>query len=366
MVRNIFILSTLCCFLIFLQSCVHGSLEECPPMVNYAVAFKYTHNAWNNDRFRDDAKKVDLYVFDKDELFYTKKTGLRTKDPFEPNFTIPLDLPMGTYHILAWCNVLDVQPFNIFPLEFNKGVTTINQARLSLQREAGNLSHQDMDKLLFGDSLHVEIPLYVNRVDTIPLINDTKHIRIVIHWDHTGELRATQQVVNYNDVEVRLAASNAEYNFSNNFTGVNNVVYTPYQYAYDTLYLAQNEREFEQRIYCYDKPVNYTITNACVYDFAILRMMENNPITITIGRNKKVPSASVVLFKEDIVAPVVNYFHVTRGITLPNATQSEFDKYDNYRIDFYFTYDEIAGEYVTGNFKIDNWHWVNQPEIPMN
>jgi len=366
MVRNIFFLSTLCCFLIFLQSCVHGSLDDCPPMVNYAVAFKYTHHALNNDRFYDDVKKVDLYVFDENERFYTKIPRLSSKEPFEPNFTIPLELPMGHYHILAWCNVLNEQPFNVTPgeTEFVKGQTSITQARLSLQREAGNLSHQEMEKLLFGDSLNVEIPLYVSRIDTIPLRNDTKNVRVVIHWDHSGELRRTQQVINYDEVAVRLEASNAEYNFSNLLTGVNNVVYTPFYQDYDRSYLDNHTRTFEQCVNFFDEALIREVTNSCTYDFTILRMMQNSPITISIERNKKVQNAPVVLYKDDIIKSYVRLFG-SRGITLPGTCQDEFDRYDNYRIDFYFTYDEIAGEYVTGNFSIKGWHLVDQPDIPM-
>ena len=50
-----FLLPILCLF--FLQGCVHGDLEDCPPMVRYAVAFKYTDHTENGDRFYDDVKK---------------------------------------------------------------------------------------------------------------------------------------------------------------------------------------------------------------------------------------------------------------------------------------------------------------------
>ena len=360
MVRNKFFLSTLCCTLIFMQSCIHGDLDDCPPMVSYAVAFTYTLNGWDNDRFYDDVKKINLYVFDKDNLVYTTATELR---PFETNFTIPLALPMGNYHILAWGNILDNQPFTIFPTEFVKGQTKKSDAQLTLQREAGNLSHQEMEKLFFGD-IDVDIPLYASRVDTIPLINDTKNVRVVIHWDHSGEMRTTQEIINYDEVYVHIDASNAVYNFDNLFTGLNNVVYEPYDFGYDRTYLDRSLRDFEQNTFYYTYDDFDELSNSCVYDFTILRMMTNSPIILTVERHKKVLEAPVVVAQIDIIQDFNNLFE-SRGVTISNR-QTEYDKFDNYRIDLYLTYDEISGEYVTGNFHIEDWHLVDQPTIPMN
>ena len=362
MVRNKFLLSALCCFVIFMQSCVHGDLDDCPPMVNYAVAFRYTHNAWDYDRINDDVKKINLYVFDNNNLVYT--TAIK-RSPDETNFTIPLDnLPMGNYHILAWGNYLEdqtVAPFVITPSEFVKSQTTLSQARLTLQREAGNLSHQDMEKLLFGD-MDVEIPLYVSRTDTVPLINDTKKIRVVIHWDHSGELRATQTVIDYDDVKLHLDASNAVYNFNNLFAGTNNVVYEPFDYEYERSYLDRNVREFEQTIYHQPRESPEELSNSCVYDFTILRMMTNSPVMLKVERIKPPLTAPVILAEIDIIQEFIGLFD-SRGVTVPNR-QSEFDKFDNYRLDLYYTYDDLIGEYVTGNFSIEDWHWVDQPVTP--
>ena len=357
MVRNKFFITALCCVIISMQSCVHGGLDDCPPMVNYAVAFKYTHHAWNNDRFYDDVKKIQLFVFDKNNLVYTYVTDVGPHEPSE-NFNIPLDLPMGNYHILAWGNTLDAQPFTITPSNFVKGQTTLNEARLTLLRDTINHSHQEMEKLLFGD-IDIEIPLYANRIDTIPLINDTKKMRVVIHWDHSGELRATQPIIDYDEVKLHLDASNAAYDFHNLFTGINNVVYDPYAFEYDRTYLDRSIREFEQTAYHWSYAMENEPSESCIYDFTILRMMQNSPIILTVERHKKALTAPVIVAQIDIIQDFLDLFD-SRGVALTNR-QSEFDKFDNYRLDLYMTYDEIAGEYVTGDFHIDEWHVTNVP-----
>ena len=367
MVRNKIFLAALCCFLIFTQSCIHGDLDDCPPMVNYAVAFKYTHNAWETDRVYDDVKKINLYVFDEDNLVYTTATKL---SPNETHFTISLDLPMGNYHILAWGNVFEdptISPFTISPSIFDKGITKLSDASLSLQRDANNHSHQEMEKLLFGD-IDIEIPLYVSRTDTIPLVNDTKNVRVVIHWDHSGELRTTQDIIDYEEVFVHIDASNAVYNFDNLFTGINNVVYDPFDFGYDRSYLDRVDRslrDFEQNSYYYTYE-DFDESEVCTYDFTILRMMTNSPVMLKVERHKTGLGAdSVYVVAEiDIVQDFSKVFE-SRGVTLPNR-QAEFDKFDNYRLDLYLTFDELAGEYVTGGFKIEDWHVINQPTTPKN
>ena len=375
MVRYSLLLAILCS-MIGMQSCIHGELDDCPPMVNYAVAFEYTNHAWDNDRFYDDVKKINLFVFDeknKKLVYTTDVEKLATQEPFPPNFTIPLNLPMGNYHILAWGNVLkDKDNKDNFlitptPLEFVKGETTLDEARLTLQRKAGNLSNKDFEKLFFGELDTVSIPLYVSRVDTMPLMNDTKKVRVVIHWDHTGESRATEEIINYDDVHVRLEASNAEYNFRNNLTagaGVKNVIYTPYDSCYNNSVLDTDARAFEDVVYYYPHEGDFkTTSNTCVYDFTILRMMTNSPISLVIERSKKAVPQPVNLLSEPInIIYDFAELYKTKGMIEPKDHQLHFNRFDNYRIDIYFTYDQIAGEYVTGSMNLLDWHDVYHPE----
>ena len=357
MVRFKFLLLSMLCLLVVAQSCVHGDLDDCPPMVRYAVAFDYTNHTGNNDRFYDDVKKINLYVFDEGGLIYTTVTEL---SPYETNFNIPLDLPMGNYDIIAWGNVLDEGDFD-FPRAITKG-TSFDETRLFLQREADNFSNEELDKLFFGVLNNVEIPLYVSRIDTMSLLNNTNKVRIVLHWDHTGELKATEEIVNYDEVSVRLSASNAEYNFENNFVSENNVVYTPWAY-YLTDSILKADKNRWLTMYYYSNSVA-EVTNSCVYDFSILRMFLNSPINLTIERKKPaVPDPYNLLDEQiDVVQTFTTYFD-SRSIVV---SQNEFDKNEYYRIDIYLTYDELMNTYVSGTIKVEPWKWTNQDVVPMN
>jgi hypothetical protein len=329
-------------------------------MVRYAVAFQYTNHTKSSDRFYDDVKKINLYVFDENNLIYTTTTEL---SPYETNFNIPLDLPMGNYHIIAWGNVLDSQPFSVTPDEFVKGQTTLAEARLTLQREAGNLSQKELEKLFYGE-IDAEIPLYVSRIDTMPLINNTNRVRVVLHWDHSGELKETDETINYDEVQVRLSASNAVYGFGNNLTGTNNAVYMPWASYYTDDILNEDDDDW-LTMYYYSDAVS-EVTNSCVYDFSILRMVVGSPIYLTVERKKPViPEPNNLLSEQiDVIQTFIACFN-DQGVPAAQR-QNMFDKHEYYRIDLYFTYDLLMNTYVSGSLQVRPWTMVEQPEVPMN
>jgi hypothetical protein len=257
--------------------------------------------------------------------------------------------------------VLDDQPFLITPDEFVKGVTTLAEARLILQREAGNLSQKELEKLFYGE-IEAEIPLYVDRIDTMSLTNDTKRVRVVLHWDHSGELQETEETIDYDEVQIAINGSNAVYNFRNSFVGTDNVTYKPYYFDYTgDILTAGPERPDELNVYYYSAAFGKE-SNICVYDFTILRMMVDIPVTLSIGRKKKILLDIQNLETVNIFGSFMHYFD-EHGADV-STRQNLFDKHEYYRIDFYFNYDKLAGTYVTGGINIVDWKVITQPENP--
>jgi hypothetical protein len=341
-------------------------------MVRYAVAFKFTHHTEDRDRFYDDVKKINLYVFDKNNLVYTTTTEL---SPYEEKFNIPLDLPMGNYHIIVWGNALDGQPFRITPTNFVKGVTTLAEARLTLQRKANNLSDTEFEKLFWGE-VKAEIPLYVSRIDTIPLINDTKNVRVVIYWDHTGREQSQTEIFNYEDITVNFTGSNAEYTFDNLPTANNKVVYAPHHTDKGDILINDNPKDWLQIHYYPDEMK--TLSDSTVYDFNTLRSVLANKLTLTVLQHTKIgyfenlfgtigtPQRHDLLYGVDIVGNVSGLvgfsklFRNQMGLTSVQTMQSAFDRYDKYRINVYLKYDKIANTYFSiAEVRIQDWHIFN-------
>lgn len=375
MVRNKWLLLLVFCTVALTQSCVHGDLDDCPPMVNYAVAFKFTHHTYNGDRVHDDLKRIDLFVFDEDNLVYTTTTK---RGPNDSNFLIPLDLPMGKYHILAWGNVLENGDVTITPEKFQKGVTKLQDARLTLQRSVNGLCEADLEKIFYGDTI-VEIPLYVSRTDTIPLINNTNNIRVVLHWDHTGApLQPSGQYYNYNDVFVCLRGSNAVYNFYDKPV-TNFVQYDPYAIDRTGQTLRTDTREHTVRFYYFPEVEQVNTTDSCVYDFKVLRLFPDNQneLRLHVLQASSVDFANLLApvgspsrkddsFGKDIIGSNTgndgfsNYFRdiVRIPANLP-AMQSAFDRYENYRIDICLKYSKLDNTYFTLlEVKLQDWHKV--------
>lgn len=352
-----FLLPILCLF--FLQGCVHGDLEDCPPMVRYAVAFKYTDHTENGDRFYDDVKKINLYVFDENNLVYTTTTEL---SPYDDNFNIPLDLPMGNYTIVAWGNVLDNEPFLITPNSFVAGETTLNEARLTLQNTANGLNNTQLEKLFFGE-IKAEIPLYYSRIDTLSLINDTKRIRVAIHWDFSKV--NLEDRVDMEFVKVHLDGVNAKYKFDNNIVSTS-VTYEPY--AVLTSDSVDKNKEWKN-IYFYSTEFDKN-QKSVYYDFTVLRLLKDVPsslkdIPLSLFVNYEIPMSDGSFLVYNILPELginiagrsegFQYLFASEGIP-SNEWQNIFNKYDYYRIDLYVVQsDKYKNTFITGGIQINDW-----------
>jgi hypothetical protein len=341
-----FLLPILC---LFLQGCVHGDLEDCPPMVRYAVAFKYTNHTENRDRFYDDVKKINLYVFDEKNLIYTTTTT--TGFPYDDNFNIPLDhLPMGRYTIIAWGNVLDNEPFSITPDSFVTGKTTLSEARLMLQNTADELNNTQLEKLFFGE-IKAEIPLYYSRIDTISLTNDTKRIRVAIHWDFSKV--DLEDRVKLDSVKVRLDGVNAKYKFDNNIVSTS-VTYEPYVVLNSD---SIDKNKDWKNIYFYSTAFDKN-QKSVYYDFAVLRLLKDIPLSLFV--NYETPIEIYNILPESGINIISSsegfqYLFASEGIA-SSQWQDTFDKYDYYRIDLYVVQvDKYKNTFVTGGIHINDW-----------
>jgi hypothetical protein len=346
-------------------------------MVMYAVAFTYTNHAdnydhyyddisrYNIDHFYDDVKKINLYVFDSNNLVYKTETAI---SPYEKNFNIPLELPMGNYHILAWCNVLDSEPFDITPHTFDIGKTTLNQARLTLLKTFNELNNSKLEKLFFGD-IDVQIPLYTNpsRIDTIPLINNTKHVRVVLHWDHSGV--SEQERINHSHVVVRLTGSDARYKFDDSNESLN-VTYAPFHQDLRLLRSYPDTVEYISISYVPDDARINDFTSVSEYEFKVLRLFVDLPLTLSVDLHVPVGNDTIkhAIAVRDIISRTSGFENRFMNIDHIADTrwQNIFDRHDNYKVDVYIIqvhYDT----FVTGNIKLNDWWKINntEPGLPI-
>ena len=358
MVRHKLLLLPILCLMFITQSCIHGDMDYCPPMVQYAVTFKYTYHTATEDRFYDDVRKINLYVFENNKLIYTTVVPV---DPYDDNFNIPLNLPMGNYKIIAWGNVLDSEPFSITPtLTVNR--TTFDEARLILQKTAGELNDTELEKLFYGE-LDAVIPLYVSRIDTIPLMNNTERVRVVLHWDHTG--LTDEEIIDYSNVVVRINGTNAVYKFDNNRESTP-VIYAPFA-TYMSDSIANADPGEWLNIYYYSSASFKDIFKSCVYDFTILRIFKDIPLSLSVEYWVTIRDVNGERIEKHFIANVdiVNrnsgfeYLFSERSIP-ESRWQETFDINELFRVDMYITQDKRYNyTFVTGGINIEEWHKVD-------
>lgn len=106
-----------------LHSCMKEDFSKC----GLYIRFKYTNNPDHTDKFAEEIKDVDLFIFDDNGIFVGKweHSALSGNE-------MKLSLENGTYTMVAWANLSEHFTYT----QFVAGTTTFDEAVLSLQRDA--------------------------------------------------------------------------------------------------------------------------------------------------------------------------------------------------------------------------------------
>ena len=206
--------SLLCGMMLMMQSCVTNNLDDCPDAVRYALAFEYTLHTTENsrDRFYDEVDKMYVYVFDAitKECAYVDTLSLLA--PFEDDFVYPLSLNVGKYDIIVWGwgrNPGDqsLKMSTAIVPTIVPGRTSIDDARLQLEESIGGICDGRLEKIFYSERRNVDISAFVSRIDTLPLMNISNEIRIVI-----PDAIATSAM--WKDIEISITGDDGAYLFN--------------------------------------------------------------------------------------------------------------------------------------------------------
>lgn len=119
------IISAACLFSILLF--MHGCMKEDYSNCGIYLHFKYTNNSEDVDKFVDEIKVINLFVFDENKHY----VGGWTHNAASGN-EIRLPLDKGTYTFVAWANLSEHFQYT----ELKPGSTSFDEAILSLTRDA--------------------------------------------------------------------------------------------------------------------------------------------------------------------------------------------------------------------------------------
>jgi len=274
----------LCGTMMMLQSCVTNNLDDCPDSIRYAIAFEYTLHTGENDRFYDDVDKMYVYVFDAVTRVCVYADTATLLAPFVSDFVYPLPLDAGNYDIIAWGwgrnpgdRALKMSTAVIPTVVV--GLTSIDDARLQL--EEATCSGQ-LERIFYSEHRNVEVSAFVSRVDTLPLMNITNQIRIVLPDVKTAGMqdKMTISIVGNDGAYYFNSVSRSPDNGEGYFKSGNNapdidggrgaVTYLPYViYRTDSILLADP-------IYMTDPYTGTGLDSMMIVEISSLRLVQNN------------------------------------------------------------------------------------------
>ena len=199
-----------------MQGCVTNNLDDCPEAIRYAIAFKYTLHTEESDRyyngeydrFYEDVDKMFVYVFDATTKLCVYADTAKLLAPFENDFIYPIPLSVGKYNIITWgwgrnkgTQSLNISTAIIPNIVVNS--TSIDNARLQLER---TVVDGQLENIFYSECKNVEINSFMSRVDTLPLMNITNMVRIVI-----ADARTAQK---QDEITVSIQGDDGAYSFN--------------------------------------------------------------------------------------------------------------------------------------------------------
>ncbi|MDR1092165.1 MAG: FimB/Mfa2 family fimbrial subunit [Prevotella sp.] len=323
-------------FMLIMQGCVRSDLDECPEAIRYSVAFKYTLHTEGTDRFYDDVDKMYIYVFDAgtDTCVYADTATMLA--PFGNDYTYPLPLNVGRYNIITWGwgrNTGDLslkRNSAVIPVIVPKE-TTIDEARLLLEEK---MIDGRLEKTFYGELRNVDVPAFISRVDTMPLLNLTNQIRVVIPDAKTAAVQ--------DRISVFITGDNGAYHFESgdnapDVDGVRGAVtYLPHiSYRTDSILLADP-------IYTAESYAGTGRDSMLIVEISTLRLVQfdaNMKLCLDLG-NTVIQLSLLEILQSGIFSNI----------------QYNLDKYDRWQISYNY-----RSTSTTVHVYVMDWHVVYIP-----
>ena len=351
----------LCVAILALQSCVTNNLDDCPEAVRYAIAFEYTLHTETSDRYRngeydrfyDDVDKLFIYVFDVATKTCVYADTATLLAPFREDFTYSLPLETGKYDIITWgwgrnpgessLKISTAIVPTIIP-----GRTTIDEARLQIEE---NVCKGKLERIFYSEKRNVDISAFVSRIDTLPLMNISNQIRVVISDANTASVQ--------DEIDIYIAANDGAYFFnsvsrstdsydaSGFFKSGNNapdldgskggVKYMPYKiYRTDSILIADP-------IYLREQYNGTGRDSMLIVEMSSLRLLQNNRnVELVIDWNGRTVGRYSLL---DLLQA---------GIS--SRVQYNLDRYHRWQVSL-----EVRRTYATVHVHVMDWHYIYTP-----
>lgn len=314
--------------------------------MKYKLRFVYDMNLKWADAFPSEVKSVNLYVFDKDNIF-VKEYREAGEVLSVPGYEMELDLPAGDYHFVAWCGLENEgamqESFTV--TQPQPGVTSMSELICSL-----NLAYTKADSdpeisdnrlyFLYHGYMEANLPDANDGGEytyTMYLTKDTNHIRIILQ-----ELSSDEDM-KAEDYDIKIEAANGVMAYNNDLLGNAVITYKPWSITADYVGVGRVDL---------DGGIKYV--KGVVADLSTGRMMASQKDTFMLTVTRKSDGQTIIARVPVIQYALLSrqYYEMAYGHTM---TEQQFlDREDEYVMTFFLE----KGKWISSYIDILQWRIV--------
>lgn len=319
-------------------SALHEDLEPCQKEMRLKFKYQYLKDT---DAFKYEVQSIDVWAFDMDgvPVWHGAASGPELS---EEDFSLPTPLDVGKYGFVAWCGLKDNPDFTL--ATYQPADRSDLQVTMVTEQEDGEMvSRSNLKGIYNGYVYHIEYKANPDRPTllnvTIPLIKDTKSIRILLQNLDGREIDTA-------DFTVSITDNNGAYAWNNDLLGYDNVVYRPWNIKYGVV-TSPGEDQMPTR--------DITTVSSLMFEMATGRLMIESEATLTVRRNSD---------GHDIIRiPLIDYLLLVKGHYGNITDQQYLDLQDDYSIVFFI--DGDSNWYIAGGIFINGWAVVPPQDSPL-
>lgn len=300
----------------------------------YRARFTYDMHLHYSDAFAQQVQSVALYAFDADGKFVARFTdsGQALADD---GYTLPVDLPAGSYHFVAWCGLEDERQSHAVP-ELTAGVSTLSDLTCTINRTtadadtpatAGELApafHSLVTDCVLTDEAGTH---YID----LSLVKDTKTVRVVLQ-------HLSGQPVEVDRFHFSIRCANGYMAYDNSLLPDETLHYLPYYTASGTTAQATAQRSRA------DETVS-----AAIAEMSTGRLMADGsaPATLCVHNDEGDLVLSI---------PLIDYALLVKGYYNRDMSDQEYlDRQDEYNLTFFLDEND---EWISSSIIINSWRIV--------
>ncbi|EJW95824.1 secreted protein containing DUF1812 [gut metagenome] len=312
--KNICLLYIASWILLLLPACntITEDLEPC----SSTLTFRYDYNMKFVDAFPQEVKKIDVYVFDEHNRYITTLSEERNLG--DGSLSIPLDLPEGKYHFIAWAGLYP-ESYD-FAHSFDTQNLTPEKLHVKVLRNQNGIQNSQLEDLWHGETT-VELNYDESRIIVIELTKDTNRFRVIVQGTEGMDLDAS-------DIQVSITDNNGWLAADNSLLPDDEITYLPYYQAITDVSSTADKKQ-----------------SAMVSELNTLRLVETQHPRMLIRT-----SSGKVLVDIDLI----KYLLLTKMEGHQMPPQEYLDRQDEYALIFFLNKDTF-GNYLLVQIKINGW-----------